>query len=137
RWNLDGDSVGWCAVEPRTSYVRLLRTRVPWAGRAEDKTDDGIWAVTYSPARVSGAVASAVRSRASPVDFARHWGAPALEGYPMITPSLAGDHLGRAPCRQPQHLRRHPIRRVQPADLVGHVAEHRRKHLECVLRQST
>lgn len=35
---LDGESVGWCAVEPRTAYVRL--GRVPWAGRAEDKTDD-------------------------------------------------------------------------------------------------
>jgi hypothetical protein len=28
------------AVEPRTAYVRL--DRVPWAGRAEDKTDDGV-----------------------------------------------------------------------------------------------
>ncbi|MGI8479440.1 MAG: hypothetical protein ACR2M2_06235 [Gaiellaceae bacterium] len=38
---LDGEPAGWCAVEPRTAYVRL--GRVPWAGRAEDKTDDGIW----------------------------------------------------------------------------------------------
>jgi hypothetical protein len=43
---LDGDPAGWCAVEPRTVYARLLRTRVPWAGRTEDKTDDGVWAVT-------------------------------------------------------------------------------------------
>jgi hypothetical protein len=33
---LDGEPVGWCALEPRTAYVRL--GRVPWAGRAEDKT---------------------------------------------------------------------------------------------------
>lgn len=63
---LDGDPVGSCAVEPRTVYVRLVSTRVPWAGRAEDKTDDGIWAVTSSPALVSGASASAGRWRASP-----------------------------------------------------------------------
>jgi hypothetical protein len=41
---LDGEPVGWCAVEPLTAYVRL--GRVPWAGRAEDTTDGGIAAVT-------------------------------------------------------------------------------------------
>ena len=30
---LDGEPVGWCALEPRTAYPRLLRTSVPWAGR--------------------------------------------------------------------------------------------------------
>jgi hypothetical protein len=30
---LDGEPVGWCAVEPRNSYPRLLlKTRVPWEG---------------------------------------------------------------------------------------------------------
>ena len=84
---LDGEPVGWCAVEPRTAYPRLLlRTRVPWAGRAEDKTDAGIWAVTCFVTRagfrrrgISGALARAA------VDFARQRGARALEGYPMIT----------------------------------------------------
>lgn len=39
--------VGWCAVEPPTAYPRLLlKTRVPWAGRSEAKTDDSVWAVT-------------------------------------------------------------------------------------------
>jgi GNAT superfamily N-acetyltransferase len=83
---LDGEPVGWCAVEPRTAYVRLLRTRVPWTGRAEDKADDGVWAVTCFVTRtgfrrrgVSGALARAT------VDFARERGARALEGYPMIT----------------------------------------------------
>jgi len=34
-------------MQPSTAYPRLLRsTRVPWAGRAEDKTDDVVWAVT-------------------------------------------------------------------------------------------
>jgi GNAT superfamily N-acetyltransferase len=81
---LDGEPVGWCAVEPRTAYLRL--GRVPWAGRAEDKTDDGIWATAcfvtrtgYRRRGVSRALAHAA------VDFARERGARALEGYPMIT----------------------------------------------------
>ena len=84
---LDGEPVGWCAVEPRTAYPRLLlKTLVPWAGRAEDKTDDGVWAVTCFVTRsgfrrrgISSALARAA------VDFARQRGARALEGYPMIT----------------------------------------------------
>jgi hypothetical protein len=35
---LNGEPVGSCAVAPRTACPRLLRsTRVPWAGRSEDK----------------------------------------------------------------------------------------------------
>src|SRR5690606_3388406 len=45
--HLDGEPVGWCAVEPRTAYDGLLRGfRVPWEGRAEDRTDASVWAVT-------------------------------------------------------------------------------------------
>jgi GNAT superfamily N-acetyltransferase len=84
---LDGEPVGWCAVEPRTAYPRLLRnTRVPWEGRDEDKTDDSVWAVTcfvtrtgYRRRGISRALAHAT------VDFARERGARALEGYPIIT----------------------------------------------------
>ena len=84
---LDGEPVGWCAVEPRTAYPRLLlKTRVPWEGRAEDKADDSVWAVTcfvtrtgYRRRGISRALARAA------VDFARERGARALEGYPMIT----------------------------------------------------
>ena len=44
---LDGEPVGWCAVEPRTEYVGLVRVyKVPWLGRDEDPTDDSVWAVT-------------------------------------------------------------------------------------------
>ena len=83
---LDGEPVGWCAVEPRTAYPRLLRDcRVPWAGRAEDKADHSVWAVTCFVTRtgfhrrgISRALARAA------VDFARERGARALEGYPMI-----------------------------------------------------
>ena len=84
---LNGEPVGWCAVEPRTAYPGLLRVyRVPWEGRNEDKADDTVWAVTcfvvragYRRRRVSYALARAA------VDFARQRGARALEGYPMIT----------------------------------------------------
>jgi GNAT superfamily N-acetyltransferase len=80
---LDGEPVGWCAVEPRTAY-RLRR--VHWAGRTEDKTDESVWAVTCFVTRpgfrrrgIGYALAGAA------VDFARRRGARALEGYPMST----------------------------------------------------
>ena len=83
---LDGEPVGWCAVEPRTAYQRLLRTRVPWTGRTEEKTDDSVWAVTCFVTRkgfrrrgVTYALARAT------VGFAKEGGARVLEGYPMIT----------------------------------------------------
>ena len=84
---LDGEPVGWCAVEPRSAYTGLARTfRVPWDGRAEDKADDSVWAVTCFVIRagfrrrgVSRALAQAT------VEFARGRGARAIEGYPMLT----------------------------------------------------
>jgi GNAT superfamily N-acetyltransferase len=84
---LDGEPVGWCAVEPRTAYSGLLRVyRVPWEGREEDKQDGTVWAVTCFVTRagfrrrgVSYALARAA------VEFARERGARALEGYPMLT----------------------------------------------------
>jgi hypothetical protein len=107
--------VGWCAVEPRSAYLRLRRDcRVPWAGRAEDKTDDSVWAVTCFVTRagfrrrgVSRALARGRRLRTR----ARR---PRARGLPDAHRARAGDHLGRAPRRQPQHLRRR-IRRGRQA----------------------
>jgi GNAT superfamily N-acetyltransferase len=84
---LDGEPVGWCAVEPRTAYPRLLlKTRVPWAGRVEDKSEDGVWAVTCFVTRAGFRRRGISRALArAAVDFARKRGARALEGYPMIT----------------------------------------------------
>lgn len=83
---LDGEPAGWCAIEPRTAYVRLLLTRVPWTGRSEDKTDDGIWSVTCFVSRAGFRRRGVSRALArAAVDFARQRGARALEGYPMIT----------------------------------------------------
>jgi GNAT superfamily N-acetyltransferase len=84
---LDGEPVGWCAVEPRSAYEGLLRNnRVPWVGRAEDKADDGVWAVTclFTRAGFRKRGVSRVLARAA-VDFARGRGARAIEGYPMTT----------------------------------------------------
>jgi GNAT superfamily N-acetyltransferase len=83
---LDGEPVGWCAIEPRTAYLRLLRTRVPWTDRTEDKTDDGVWSVTCFVTRVGYRHRGVSRAlAAASIDFARKRGARAVEGYPMIT----------------------------------------------------
>jgi GNAT superfamily N-acetyltransferase len=84
---LDGEPVGWCAVEPRTAYTGLLRVyRVPWLDRSEDKADDSVWAATcfFTRAGFRRRGVSYALARAA-VDFARERGARALEGYPMIT----------------------------------------------------
>lgn len=84
---LDGEPVGWCALEPRTAYPRLQRDcRVPWTGRAEDKADDGIWAVTCFVTRAGFRRRGVSRELArAAVDFARERAARALEGYPLLT----------------------------------------------------
>jgi len=92
---LDGEPVGWCAVEPRSEYEGLLRVfRVPWDGRDEDKADDSVWAVTCLFARagfrkrgVSRALASAA------VGFARERGARAIEAYPIVTKDVITEEL--------------------------------------------
>ncbi|MFU8870853.1 GNAT family N-acetyltransferase [Micromonospora sp. SL4-19] len=82
---LAGEPVGWCAVEPRTAYLRLLSARVPWTGRDEDRTDPGVWALTCFVTRVGYRRQGVSRALArAAVDFARERGARAVEGYPMI-----------------------------------------------------
>jgi GNAT superfamily N-acetyltransferase len=80
---VDGAPAGWCAVEPRSEYLRLGQT--PWVKRSEDKADDSVWAVTCF------AVRAGLRRQgltyplaAATVDFARERGARALEAYPMV-----------------------------------------------------
>lgn len=83
---LDGEPVGWCAVEPRVAYFGLMRNfKIHWAGRDEDKEDETVWSVTcfvvragYRRRGVSYALARAA------VDFARERGARAIEAYPML-----------------------------------------------------
>jgi GNAT superfamily N-acetyltransferase len=83
---LDGEPVGWCAVEPRTAYPRLLPARVAWKARGEDKDDASVWAVTCFATRAGFRRRGVTRALArATVDFARQRGARALEAYPMIT----------------------------------------------------
>jgi GNAT superfamily N-acetyltransferase len=83
---LDGEPAGWCAVEPRTAYVRLLTMRVPWTGRDEDRADHGVWAVTCFVTRTGFRRRGVSRALArAAVEHARERGARAVEGYAMIT----------------------------------------------------
>lgn len=81
---LDGEPVGWCAVEPRSEYMRLGQT--PWKGRSEDKDDDSVWAVTCFVTRAGYRRQGLTYPLAeAAVAFARDRGARALESYPIIT----------------------------------------------------
>jgi GNAT superfamily N-acetyltransferase len=92
---LDGEPVGWCAVEPRTAYEGLVRNnRVPWVGRDEDKSDDRVWAVTclFTRAGFRKRGISRALARAA-VEFARERGAHAIEAYPMNTKKVILEEL--------------------------------------------
>ncbi|MGI8458651.1 MAG: GNAT family N-acetyltransferase [Propionibacteriaceae bacterium] len=92
---VDGEPAGWCAVEPRPAYTGLARNnRVPWTGRAEDKTDDSVWAVTCFVTRAGFRKRGVSRALArAAVDFARARGARAIEGYPMTTKDVILEEL--------------------------------------------
>ncbi|MBM7789202.1 GNAT family N-acetyltransferase [Tenggerimyces flavus] len=83
---LDGEPVGWCAVDPRSDNPRLAsHVPVPWVGRNEDKTDPTVWAVTCFVVRAGyrrRGISTALARGA--VDFARRRGARAVEGYPNL-----------------------------------------------------
>jgi GNAT superfamily N-acetyltransferase len=83
---LDGEPVGWCAVEPRIAFRRLRNSPVPWTGRDEDPADEDVWAVTCFVTRAGFRRRGIARALArATVEFARSRGARALEGYPMLT----------------------------------------------------
>ena len=75
---LDGEPVGWCNVGPRADYTRLLGMPIPWTGRAENRHDRSVWAITCFVTRVGcrrlGEVAPWPRRRLISPDSA----APAL-----------------------------------------------------------
>jgi len=86
---LAGAPVGWCAVAPRTAYVGLVRNsnQTAWRGRAEDRTDNDVWAVTCILTRVGARGQGVARAlAAAAVDFARERGARRLEAYPITVP---------------------------------------------------
>jgi GNAT superfamily N-acetyltransferase len=92
---LDGEPVGWCAVEPRTAYTGMARvSRVPWEGRDEDKADDSVWALTCFVTRAGFRRRGVTRVlAAAAVDHARSQGARALEGYPITTTEVILEEL--------------------------------------------
>jgi GNAT superfamily N-acetyltransferase len=81
---LDGEPVGWCAVEPRPAYFGLARVfHVPWEGRDEDRSDASVWSVSCVLVRAGfrgRGIAYALAAGA--VEHARTRGARALEAYP-------------------------------------------------------
>jgi len=92
---LASEPVGWCAVEPRPRYDGLVRVyKVPWAGRAEDPADEGVWAVTCLFTRAGFRRRGISRELAlAAVGFARARGARALEAYPMTTTATIAEEL--------------------------------------------
>lgn len=91
---LDGEPVGWCAVQPRPEFPGLRHSQVPWAGRDEDRTDATVWAITCVFARArfrrQGLGTELVHAA---VAFARQRGAVALEAYPMTTKAAIDEEL--------------------------------------------
>ena len=91
---LDGEPVGWCAVEPRPEFPGLRHSQVPWAGREEDRGDPSVWAITCVFARArfrrQGLGTELVLAA---VEFARARGAAALEAYPMTTKTAIDEEL--------------------------------------------
>jgi GNAT superfamily N-acetyltransferase len=82
---LDGEPVGWVAVEPRANYRRLRGSSVPWAGRTEDPDDPGVWAIVCFAIRAGYRRQGLTRPLTqAAVEFARTHGAKAVEGYPMV-----------------------------------------------------
>jgi len=82
----DGNPVGWCAVEPRGCYPRILRSKVlasaPEAAR--DPGGDHVWSVScfvVSPGHRRTGVAGALLAAA--VEHAVAHGAAVVEGYPV------------------------------------------------------
>jgi GNAT superfamily N-acetyltransferase len=82
---LDGEPVGWVAVEPRARYRRLRGSSVPWAGRTEDPDDPDVWAITCFAIRPGLRGLGLTRPLAlAALEHARAHGASAVEAYPML-----------------------------------------------------
>ena len=82
----DGNPVGWCAVEPRGCYPRILRSKVLASApdAARDPGVDHVWSVScfvVSPGHRRTGVAGALLAAA--VEHASAHGATVVEGYPV------------------------------------------------------
>ncbi|MCW2754510.1 MAG: Acetyltransferase family protein [Marmoricola sp.] len=84
----DGNAVGWCAVEPRGCYPRILRSKVLTSAPdvLRDTGGNQVWSVScfvVSPGQRRTGVARALLAGA--VDHAFAHGASVVEGYPVDT----------------------------------------------------
>src|SRR5215475_7809549 len=101
---LDGEPVGWVAVEPRANYRRLRGSSVPWAGRTEDPDDPDVWAIVCFAIRPGYRGQGLTRPlTTAAVEYARACGAKAVEAYPMLHKARPDRVLGRDERRFPQH----------------------------------
>jgi GNAT superfamily N-acetyltransferase len=78
----NGDPVGWCAVGPRSRYIRALKTPTYKGGGVGDNSD--IWLVPCFFVRkdMRGAGVSRTLLEAA-VKLAKENGAVAIEGFPF------------------------------------------------------
>ena len=87
---IDGEPVGWAAVEPFSAYPALGRS--PITRRKEGDPDD-VWAVTCFVVRLEYRKRGVARALlAGAVEHARERGATVVEGYPVdpeVRPSLS------------------------------------------------
>ena len=83
------ESVGWCAIAPRSAYIRLERSKV-----LKPVDDKEVWSVTCffikKEFRRKGLSSQLLRAA---VDFALSEGALIVEGYPVDTNPLQSEKL--------------------------------------------
>ncbi|HEV7753860.1 MAG TPA: hypothetical protein VGO71_20070 [Baekduia sp.] len=92
---LDGETVGWSAVEPRSAYGGS-RPQPPcaWKGREDDRTDGSVWAVTclFTRAGFRKRGSSHALARAAAA-FAGERAPRAIEGYAITTKNVIAEEL--------------------------------------------
>jgi GNAT superfamily N-acetyltransferase len=83
-----GKAVGWCAVAPRSGYVRLQRSRLLKAApRTEENEDDTVWAVVcFYVARSHRRSGLTLALLKAATECARRRSAKVVEGYPLDVP---------------------------------------------------
>ena len=76
----DGKPVGWCALEPRTAYARLARSRV-----LAPVDDQPVWSVTcFYVARGFRRRGVTVQLLRAALKHVRRCGGHLVEGYPVV-----------------------------------------------------
>ena len=73
-----GEVVGWAAVHPRADTSFATNRRIP---RVDDADVWSVWCIRVRPGHRGQGISHSLLHGA--VDFARAYGAPAVEGYPV------------------------------------------------------